>query len=199
MMYQKGGSEVTEKTDKQANKLVKKRTKIRKRRDKIEDREKKGKKVIFKKIRKRILNKREDKVQDKINKNPTAKKWKKDGEAEAGQRFLSPMRRKKFQTGGEVKGKKVKAPLNENVDYNSALSALGLIPALSPLATPGMGKATKAAIAAKKAGKKAIKKSTKKGSVGEKLKKFQKKIRRQTGGTFNTGQGSFIEPGMEQI
>ena len=76
-MYQNGG--VTEKTDKQANRLVKKRTKIRKRRDKIEDREKEGKKVILKKFRKKRLNKKEDKVQDKINANPTAQKWRRDG------------------------------------------------------------------------------------------------------------------------
>lgn len=77
MMYQGGG--VTEKTDKQANKLVEKRRKIRKRRKKIESREKEGKKVILKDLRKKRLNKREEKVQDKIDSNPTAQKWREDG------------------------------------------------------------------------------------------------------------------------
>ena len=89
MMYQGGG--VTEETDKQANKLVEKRRKIRKRRKKIEGREKEGKKVILKKFRKKILNKREENVQDKIDANPTAQKWRRDGK-----------KKKELQSAGSI-------------------------------------------------------------------------------------------------
>ena len=68
--------------------------------------------------------------------------------------------------------KKQKGGDKDSVDYNTALSALGFI--------PGVGKGVKAGKKAKK-----VKKS--------------KKSKKQAGGTFNTGQGSFIEPGMEQI
>lgn len=117
MMYQSGG--VTEETDKQANKLVEKRRKIRNRRKKIEGREKEGKKVILKKFRKKILNKREENVQDKIDANPTAQKWRRDGKKKnmkkpapnISDRISNPMRRmkpkakkdkvtKQYKTGG---------------------------------------------------------------------------------------------------
>lgn len=82
MMYSNGGyGEVTEKTDKQANKLVKKRTKVREKRKKIKSKDKKTKLGKFiKKKRLQRLDKREDRIQEKINKNPTAQKWRREGE-----------------------------------------------------------------------------------------------------------------------
>ena len=211
--YQNGG--VTEKTDKQANKLVKKRTKVKKRLKRIEDRQKEGKKTLLPNLRKKVLKNRKEKIQTKIDENPTAQKWKKDDQEEQQEQQqqleeqlrqetppppprqrlrlrrrgrLTPQVKKKYQKGGEKK----------EVDYNSALSALGLIPAIGTV-----GKASgKLAKAGKLVKKGAVKKGKKvrsplNSSVGEKLKKFQKKVRRQTGGVRPSG--SFIEPGMEQI
>jgi hypothetical protein len=64
---------------------------------------------------------------------------------------------------------------NKSIDYNKALSVLGLIPAAGKVAK--LGKAARKARKAKKG----------------------KKFKKQTGGSFNTGRGSFIEPGVEQI
>ena len=129
-------------------------------------------------------------IQTKIDENPTAQKWKKDAESnrqqmrtpEFGRPPMRPMmkstRVKKKQKGGE----------NKEVDYNAALSALGLIPAVGA-AGKALSKAAKIAKAAKKAAPK------KKGKKVRKPLNYKK----QTGGSFNTGQGSFIEPGTEQI
>ena len=73
-------------------------------------------------------------------------------------------------------GKKQKGGEKKEIDYNKALSLLGLI--------PGMGAAGKAL-----------------GKVAKKAKKTakKKKGKKQPGGAFNTVQGSFVEPGIEQI
>lgn len=74
-------NERTEKTDKQANKLVEKRTKLKKRKEKISSKKKKtrlGKKI--QEVRLNINKRKTKKVQEKINKNPTAKQWRRDGE-----------------------------------------------------------------------------------------------------------------------
>jgi len=89
-MYKNGG--VTEKTDKQANRLVKKR-KINKRKLKnLEDRKKEGKKTILGNVRTKLRKKREKNIQEKINANPTAQKWKKDGEKK--KKGVSPIGRR---------------------------------------------------------------------------------------------------------
>lgn len=84
----KDNGEVTPRTDRQANRLVEKRTKIRNRRDKIEQREKEGKKVFLKNLRKKRLDKREERVQDKIDKNPTAQSWRNKKKPDGGKPSL---------------------------------------------------------------------------------------------------------------
>tara|TARA_R100000234_G_C4971393_1_gene166363 strand:- start:116 stop:739 length:624 start_codon:yes stop_codon:yes gene_type:complete len=108
-MRYKNGGERTEKTDKQANKLVKKRKKIRDKKEKIESKDKKTKlgKWIKKKRLKR-LDKREEKVQEKINKNPTAQEWRKEGEKKKNQKkklksFKDFFKKKKKKKGGAKK------------------------------------------------------------------------------------------------
>ena len=81
-------------------------------------------------------------------------------------------------------------PDSKSIDYNTALSALGLIPAVGK-AAKALSKAAKIA----KAAKKPAPNSPKKGKKVRKPLNYKK----QTGGSFNTGQGSFIEPGTEQI
>jgi len=175
MMYSNGG--VTEKTDKQANKLVKKRKKIRKRRDKIEQREKEGKRVILKNLRKKRLDKREEKVQDKINKNPTAQKWRKDGEKKKNKkRGLGPL------------------PIPKNIDQErfkfmdrrkKKLKKGGAKPDYLDMDGDGNRKESmKSAISSKKK----MKKGGKKKMMGGGMKKMYKS------GGFNTGAGSWIEP-----
>lgn len=77
-------SERTEKTDKQANKLVAKRTKVRARKEKVASKKKKTKVGKFlQKTRLKRLSKKEEKIQSKINKNPTAQSWRKKGQAKS--------------------------------------------------------------------------------------------------------------------
>ena len=92
-----------------------------------------------------------------------------------------------LDAAGMLPGTGIK-PDSKSIDYNTALSALGLIPAV--------GKAGKALIKAAK-----IAKAAKKAAPKKKGKKVRKPLnyKKQTGGSFNTGQGSFIEPGTEQI
>ena len=72
---------VTEKTDKQANRLVKKRRKVKQKLEKLEQRQEEGKKPFLGKFRKKRLKKRKEKIQEKIDVNPTALKWKRVGDA----------------------------------------------------------------------------------------------------------------------
>ena len=71
---------VTPKTDRQANRLVKKRKKVRKKIQKVTSKDKKTKlgKYLKKKRIKR-LTKKEARIQEKINKNPTAQSWRNKG------------------------------------------------------------------------------------------------------------------------
>lgn len=165
----KGGhkdDKVTDKTEKQANRLVEKRRGNKSKLKNLTDRKKEGKVTVLGNIRRKLRTKRKDNLQDKINANPSAQKWRRDGQRSGSQR----------QTGGVVSGKKYQE--GGEVDYNTALSTLGLIPAL---------------------GKKGI--DPKKKTLGKKLKKRKpgKNLKKQAGGTFNTGQGSFVEPGSEMI
>ena len=161
MMYSNGG--VTEKTDKQANKLVKKRKKIRDKRDKIESKDKKTKLGKFiKKKRLQRLDRREDRVQDKINKNPTAQKWRKDGEKK------------------NKKGKRERTT-RENFTF---LKKGGAKPDYLDMDGDGNRKESmKSAISSKKK----MKKGGKKKMMGGGMKKMYKS------GGFNTGAGSWIE------
>lgn len=70
---------VTEKTDKQANRLVKRRKKVKGKLKKIEEKRASGKKVILGNLREKILKKRKKKIQKKINANPTAQEWRDKG------------------------------------------------------------------------------------------------------------------------
>tara|TARA_Y100000361_G_C10983098_1_gene250137 strand:+ start:170 stop:577 length:408 start_codon:yes stop_codon:yes gene_type:complete len=124
MMYSNGGyGEVTEKTDKQANKLVKKRTKVRDKRTKIKSKDKKTKLGKFiKKTRLKMLDKKEERIQRKINKNPTAQKWRRDGQKKKKKilpkkgfkNFLDNYRNvrddRKYKTGGFKKDSWIEEP-----------------------------------------------------------------------------------------
>lgn len=77
MMYSDGG--VTEKTDKEANKLVEKRRKVRSKRSRLKKRKDEGKKTLLGNLRRKRLEKKEKRIQKKINQNPTAQKWRRDG------------------------------------------------------------------------------------------------------------------------
>ena len=172
MMYSNGGyGEVTEKTDKQANKLVKKRTKVREKRKKIKSKDKKTKLGKFiKKKRLQRLDKREDRIQEKINKNPTAQKWRKDGE-----------KKKK-------KGKKSTGPIPSPYPNQKTFKFLkkgGAKPDYLDMDGDGNRKESmKSAISSKKK----MKKGGKKKMMGGGMKKMYKS------GGFNTGAGSWIEP-----
>ena len=106
MMYSNGGNEVTQETEDKANKLVKKRTRIREKRKKIESKDKKTKLGKWiKKKRLKLLTRKEEKVQTKINKNPSAQKWRRDAKNKnraKGMAFLQKGRRdiNKKRTGG---------------------------------------------------------------------------------------------------
>jgi|21_taG_2_1085346.scaffolds.fasta_scaffold02667_2 hypothetical protein len=82
---------VTEKTDKQANRLVKRRKKVKGKLKKIEEKRASGKKVILGNLREKILKKRKKRIQKKINANPTAQKWRKDGKAKPSGGKLSKL------------------------------------------------------------------------------------------------------------
>ena len=169
MMYSNGG--VTEKTDKKANKLVKKRKKIRDRKDKVESKDKKTKLGKFiKKKRLQRLDRREDRVQDKINENPTAQKWRKDEEKKKkkGKRVVGPLRptpRMRMLKREMAKGGAKPDYLDMDGDGNRKESM-------------------KSAISSKKK----MKKGGKKKMMGGGMKKMYKS------GGFNTGAGSWIEP-----
>ena len=70
---------VTEKTDKQANRLVKKRRRVKEKIKKLEKRQEEGKKTLLGKFRKKRLEKRKKRIQEKINVNPTALEWRDKG------------------------------------------------------------------------------------------------------------------------
>jgi hypothetical protein len=175
MMYSNGG--VTEKTDKQANRLVKKRKKIRDRRDKVESKDKKTKLGKFiKKKRLQRLDRREDRVQDKINENPTAQKWRKDGEK----------KKKKRKKGLLPIPKNI---ITENFKFmarkKKKLKKGGAKPDYLDMDGDGNRKESmKSAISSKKK----MKKGGKKKMMGGGMKKMYKS------GGFNTGAGSWIEP-----
>lgn len=71
---------VTEKTDKQANRLVKRRKKVKGKLENIEQKRASGKKVVLGNLREKILKKRKKRIQTKINENPTAQEWRKKGQ-----------------------------------------------------------------------------------------------------------------------
>jgi len=92
-------NKVTDKTDKQANRLVKKRKNNQKRLDNLEDRKKDGKKTLLGNVRTKLRKNRKKNIQKKIDANPTAQKWKKDGKKKA------TTKKEKYITDGASKYK----------------------------------------------------------------------------------------------
>ena len=106
MMYSDGG--VTDKTDKDANKLVEKRRKVRGKKSRLKKRKDEGKKTLLGNLRRKRLEKKEKRIQKKINQNPTAQKWRRDGaqkemNKKAGKKAMSQI----LTTRGKISKKKL--------------------------------------------------------------------------------------------
>ena len=68
------------KKDDDINELIEKRSDLKEKKEKLDKRKKEGKKTFLGNYRRKRKEKQIKKVQEKINVNPTAQKWKKDAE-----------------------------------------------------------------------------------------------------------------------